>query len=501
MQISRSIERPFGAWFDAEGDRAVAILLAIFLPVWTLFNIAANASIGLHPDMVEVFEWGQHIAPGYSKHPPLAALTTRVWFSFFPTTDWAFYLLAMANATLALFAVDLIARRYLSGDKRLLVLLLLLLTPFYQFHSVRFASNQTLLSAWPIATYCFIRAFETRVVSWAIAAGVTAAVAMLGKYFSIFLLIGFAAAALAHPDRWRYLRSGSPLISAVVGLLVLSPHIHWLMTTGYQTFAYARESHPARSVAAALKADVFYATGAIGFVALPLLAYWLCVRPSRATLAEAFRPADPNRRMLVILLAIPLIAPMIVAPFIKASLVSIWTMQAWFLLPVVLLLPSSAVVERRRAIGVAIAVAAMTLGSLIASPVVAWMKHVKGTNEDRAYFQGMSNEVERLWKQTTDQKLSIVLGERVAGFYIPSHPDVVPGFKYRRALWVTPERLAHEGWAAVCVASDQGCVDQAQALAAGNAAAKRYEFGVTPRFFGRDARPEKFVMIASPPKP
>ena len=41
---------------------------------------------------------------------------------------------------------DLIARRYLDHDKRIFVLLFLLLTPFYQFHGQRFASNQTLLS-------------------------------------------------------------------------------------------------------------------------------------------------------------------------------------------------------------------------------------------------------------------------------------------------------------------------------------------------------------------
>ena len=111
----------------------------------------------------------------------------------------------MVNAAVALFAIDRIARRYLSGDKRLLVLLLLLLTPFYQFQAQRFASNQTLLSTWPIATYCFLRAFETRGLAWSAAAGATAALAMLGKYYSIYLVAAFIVAALAHPARWTCL--------------------------------------------------------------------------------------------------------------------------------------------------------------------------------------------------------------------------------------------------------------------------------------------------------
>ena len=86
-----------------------------------------------HPDVVEVYGWGQHPAPGYQKHPPLGGLVAGAWFTAFPTSDWAAYLLAMANAALALFFVDLIARRYVSGDKRLMVLLLLMFTPLYQF--------------------------------------------------------------------------------------------------------------------------------------------------------------------------------------------------------------------------------------------------------------------------------------------------------------------------------------------------------------------------------
>ena len=44
-----------------------------------------------------------------------------------------------------------------------------------------------------------------------------AGAAMLGKYWSIFLILGFVVAALAHPKRWDYLRSPAPWASVVVG--------------------------------------------------------------------------------------------------------------------------------------------------------------------------------------------------------------------------------------------------------------------------------------------
>jgi hypothetical protein len=187
-------------WFDrVPSGLATLFLLLWFVFFWTAFQIISQGSAGLHPDLTEVYAWGLHPSAGYYKHPPLSGLIAATWFALFPPADWAFHLLAMTNAALGLFATDLISRRYLDGDKRIVVLLLLLLTPFYQFHGQRFGANQTLLSTWPIATYCFLRAFQTRGLVWSTAAGAAAAFVILGKYYSIFLIAGFVAAVLAHP--------------------------------------------------------------------------------------------------------------------------------------------------------------------------------------------------------------------------------------------------------------------------------------------------------------
>jgi len=81
------------------------------------------------------------------------------------------------------------------------VLLLLMLLADLPIHAQRFNANAVLLATWPIATYCFLRSFETRQVLWAVAAGATAALAMLGKYYSVFLIGSFVFAAVCHPQR------------------------------------------------------------------------------------------------------------------------------------------------------------------------------------------------------------------------------------------------------------------------------------------------------------
>jgi len=201
-------QRAAGRWQN--DDRAIVILLGAFVVAWTVFHTIVFVPIGLHPDLTEVYSWGRHPALGYFKHPPLSGWICGLWFSVFPSADWAFYLLAMVNAAAGLWFIDLIAQRYVSAGKRPTVILLLLMTPFFQFFGLKFNANAVLLSTWPLAVYCFLRAFESRAPVWSAAAGAAAALAMLGKYYSIFLIGGIVIAALSHPKNARYLKSPSP---------------------------------------------------------------------------------------------------------------------------------------------------------------------------------------------------------------------------------------------------------------------------------------------------
>src|SRR6266404_9064170 len=178
--------RPFLSWLDGiEAGWAVPLLLVGFAAVWMAFLAIAYLGGDLHPDVLETWTLGRTFEWGCSKHPPLMGWVARAWTSVFPLTNWSFQLMALTNSAIALWAVDLISRRFVRGDKRVVVLLLLMLLPTYQFHAQRFNANTVLLATWPIATYCFLRSFETRQVVWAVAAGATAALAMLGKYYSV----------------------------------------------------------------------------------------------------------------------------------------------------------------------------------------------------------------------------------------------------------------------------------------------------------------------------
>ena len=494
------------AWYEREADdsRAVWLLLALFVLVWTLFQIVVFAPVCLHDDMLEVFAWSRHPSAGYGKHPPLAPLIAAAWFAVMPAANWSFELLASVNAAVALFAVDRIARRTVAGDRRLLVLLLLLLTPFYQFHSQRFTPNAVLLSTWPIATYCFLCAFQTRRIGWAVAAGAAAALAMLGKYYSIYLIAGFIVAALCHPRRGDYLRSPSPWVSILSGFAVLAPHLYWLASMGPEPLRYALVGHAASSAAEELTKTLAYAAGGLGYVLLPIAVYLLVVRPDRRLLAATLWPDDPDRRMLVVLLATPLLLPMLTAPLIGVTLTPLWTMSGWFLLPVILLAPAQIPVTRTATLRVALAVAIATALVFAAAPVVAWHNFVTEAENGRVCCRLASGELTRAWHAATGRPLALVAGDSAlaqgATFYSPDHPDSAPDYVSPKPPWVTEARRTRDGWAIACFAKDRACLDAAEQNTAGRSGLVRVAKDVTASFFGLTEATAKIVFTLVPPQ-
>src|SRR5712675_192146 len=268
--------RPFLIWMDGvEAGWAIPLLLIGFIAVWLAFLMIAYQGGDLHSDVLETWTFGRSLEWGYSKHPPLMGWVARAWTSVFPLTNWSFQLMALVNAAFALWTVDLILRRFVKGDKRVIVLLLLMMLPIYQLHAQRFNANAVLLATWPIATYCFLRSFETRQVLWAIAAGATAALALLGKYYSVFLIGGFVFAAICHPQRRAYFGSLAPWVSTIAGFAALGPHLYWLAATGAPPFAYALAGHTGKAFGPALIEALLFVLGLAVTLAIPTVTWVL----------------------------------------------------------------------------------------------------------------------------------------------------------------------------------------------------------------------------------
>src|SRR5215472_3566252 len=161
-------------------ERAVLLALLCYVALWTLYGVLAQGSQDLHFDMGELVAWSREPAFGYPKHPPFGAWVVKAWFSVFPLADWAYYLLAIINATVGLWIAWALSARYLDAEKRVAGLALLTLVSFYNFHALKFNANSILIPLWAATTLWFLRSFEQRDLLSAALAGLAAAAAMLG---------------------------------------------------------------------------------------------------------------------------------------------------------------------------------------------------------------------------------------------------------------------------------------------------------------------------------
>jgi 4-amino-4-deoxy-L-arabinose transferase-like glycosyltransferase len=182
----------------AEGA-VVAWALAGFLVLWTLYHSVANATVDTDADSSEVSLWAQNFAFGY-KHPPLTAWLFRAWFAVFPRTDWAVHLLAVTVMTAALAVTWRLLRDHLDRNRALLGLAALTLVPLYTFLAPTLDANSVLMPFWPAALLFYLRARRRLGVVDAFLAGAFAGLAFLGKYWTVYLLAGMAAASLAAPE-------------------------------------------------------------------------------------------------------------------------------------------------------------------------------------------------------------------------------------------------------------------------------------------------------------
>ncbi|MDB5504670.1 MAG: hypothetical protein JWR89_4572 [Tardiphaga sp.] len=496
--------RPFLRWLDGiEKGWAIPALIIAFAAVWLLFLSVAYLSGDLHADALETWTVGRQFAWGNAKHPPLMGWAAHLWTLVFPLTDWSFQLLAMTNAAVALWAVDLIARRFVRGDSRAVVLLLLMLLPAYQFHAQRFNANTALLAVWPLATYCFLRSFESRTVGWAAATGAFAALAMLGKYYSVFLIGSFVLAAVVHPQRAVYFRSRAPWVSALAGLVVLGPHLHWLATTGATPFAYAIQVHGGIPLGPAVLEACMFVLGLAATLALPALVWVLSAELRLRRFPADFRAMPPGLVLLFWIFVGTVVLPVIAAIVIGTDMPSLWALQGLFLAAILIVGGASYTLERLYVVNLAAFVAGIAVVAVaIAAPYHAYYRNNINPN-DRSYYHLAADELTRRWHAVSDRPLPAISGDDglafATAFYSPDHPVYRRPFQYQYNWGLPRVTTLEKGWAAMCFADDDHCMDWMRRVTAIAPQYTRFEFVVTPRLWGRDGIPATIAALMVTP--
>jgi 4-amino-4-deoxy-L-arabinose transferase-like glycosyltransferase len=497
--------RPFLSWMDGiEASWAIPLLLFGFIAVWQAFLSIAYVGGDLHPDVLETWTLGRSIEWGYAKHPPLMGWVARAWTSVFPLTNWAFQLMALTNSVIALWIVDLISRRFARGDKRLVVLLLLMLLPTYQFHAQRFNANAVLLATWPLATYCFLRSFETRRFGWAVAAGTTAALAMLGKYYSAFLIGSFVFAAILHPQRRVYFGSSAPWVSVIIGLAALGPHLHWLATTGAKPCAYAFATHAGKPFGQSLIEALLFIPGVAMVLVLPAGAWALIAGERLRKFSQDFRALNPGLWLLFLVSIGTVAFPAITAVALGTDMQPIWALQGLFLFAILIVCGASYPIERFHSVNLAIVVIGMALlAGVVVAPIHAFYRNIHPLHEGRNFYHLAAEELTRQWHLQSDAALPAVGGDDdlafALAFYSPDHPVYERRLVNPGAKPLPDPALYERGWAALCFGEDTYCAAAMERVAGQARRSVRSEFAIRSMLAGQPGASQRFTALMVPP--
>jgi len=504
----------------ARRDRAMLLLLVSYALLWTLYGCIAKSSQDLHPDMAEMISWSRAVGLGYPKHPPLGAWLVRLWFSVFPLEDWSFYLLAMLMPALALWIFWRLSADYLDVEKRIFGVVLLMVIPFYNFHALKYNANTLLIPAWAATTLVFLRSYRGCSVSYGALAGICAAVSMLAKYWSVFLLAGLIMAALIDPRRRIYFRSAAPWVTVAVGLAVLAPHLIWIYQHDFMSVQYAMARHSAQSVASGIGQFSSYFVDLIAYAAAPVVLVLVLIRPSRAAIVEMIRPPDREVRLVAVAFWGPLLLPVVAMLASGTAPTALWSMPAWTLLPVLMLSPPAVKVEAGKVQVALAAVAAELLIMLIAAPAIALAIHRIGVEPAAAHGRLLAADTEQAWRNVTSQPLRSVgcdMADEVVT-YAKDRPRALPWRFFNGDVadmvfaegrnWplnpkdpqVSEAELAASGMALVCSADRSDWVEAAAARAARDPSSRRIEIEARRDFLGFPGRPARYVIFIIPPR-
>ncbi len=216
------------------------IFITVHLIFWTLAPSLTNQNLPL--DTIEHLAWGSNLEWGFNKHPPMVAFVVEVFYRIFGSQDWAYYLLSQIFVCISFIYVFKLGIEILDNPLLSLISVLLLESIyFYNFTTPEFNVNVCQLPFWSIAVYYSWKIFNQNKINVldCILLGLFGAIGFLSKYLFIYLLfsivllfIYFIFYKKIKNFDFKY------LISIEVFIVLLVPHLIWLIDNDYTTLRY-----------------------------------------------------------------------------------------------------------------------------------------------------------------------------------------------------------------------------------------------------------------------
>ena len=213
------------------------IFLFVHLLLWVLAPSLTNKNLPL--DTIEALAWGSNLDWGFNKHPPFSAFAVEIFYQIFGSNDWAYYLLSQIFVIVAFITVYKFSDEIFNNKKfALLSVLLLEGVYFYNFTTPEFNVNVAQLPFWALTVFFTWKCIKHDKATDYILLGIFAGLGILSKYLFMYLIIGIKITFIYFLRKGKKIKFSHYFIAGPITLLILLPHIIWLIENNYITITY-----------------------------------------------------------------------------------------------------------------------------------------------------------------------------------------------------------------------------------------------------------------------
>jgi hypothetical protein len=458
-------------WLDQNPRAAFAAFCLIHIAIWTLVPTVLYPNLPL--DLIEARTYGPEWQLGYDKLPPMPWWMIEVMYRLVGA-DWSYYLLSQVVVVAAFAIVWLAALPLVGAAGALASVLIVDGLHYFNFTAAKFNHDVAQLPFWALAGFAFHRAMrEGRLGSWALL-GAALGLAFWAKYFIVMLAIPMALFVLIDPVARRALRTPGPYVAIAVGLLVVLPHLIWLIANDFLPLAYAETRlAPARGALDHLTRPLIFVAGQLFWLIPSLLIALPLLYPRNNPPTPAVDQRD--RRIITLIVFGP--ASLLVAGGLVSGdrLITMWGYPFWLFLGLWLVMRARAPLDRPRVARISATWALVTLAYVLAFVVDYAVLPFIGVRYRASLFPGdrLAAEISDRFRSATGTPLSYVISDMWLGgnihHYGATHPLTVIDGKPARTPWVDPGDVRTRGAAVVWTGDDRTNLPEAYAAVASGA--------------------------------
>ncbi len=282
---------------------------------------------GLHQDVLEAAYWGNDLALGYDRHPPLPSWLMNAVLRIGHAPIFSLLLMSQLGMAVAAAYVWRAARLFGGANSAALAAMLFLISLAASFFAVQVNHNSLLAPFWAASLFYGLSYLENRKIADAALFGTAVGLGMLVKYEMAVLAACLFIIALVVPRYRTAIFRPATGVALVVALAILSPHLAWLWRSDGEAISYAMGAHKVTNAASFMTSAGNLLTGQFILFVFPAAVLFFLTKSGAVTLRRpvwsdekarvgAILTFGPSLALLATLLATGQIAkPLWVMPF------------------------------------------------------------------------------------------------------------------------------------------------------------------------------------------